>query len=42
MRQMNGIGSTVKIDDHGNRFGDYSLLAMVENNKNEQFKFKVI
>ena len=37
---MNGIGSAVKIDDHGNRYGDYSLLAMVENN-NKQFKFRV-
>ena len=40
MRQMNGIGSAVKIDEHGNRYGDYSLLAMVENN-NQQYKFRV-
>ena len=40
-RKMDGIGSQVLIDDSGNRYGDYSLLAMVEND-DQQFKFKVI
>ena len=39
-RSMQGISSPVLIDEAGNRFGDYALLAMVENNDN-QFKFKV-
>ena len=39
-RKMDGIGSQVLIDDSGNRYGDYSLLAMVEND-DQQFKFKV-
>ena len=37
---MDGIGSQVLIDESGNRYGDYSLLAMVENDE-QQFKFKV-
>lgn len=37
---MDGIGSQVLIDESGNRYGDYSLLAMVEND-DQQFKFKV-
>ena len=39
-RKMDGIGSQVLIDESGNRYGDYSLLAMVENDE-QQFKFKV-
>ena len=39
-RKMDGIGSQVLIDESGNRYGDYSLLAMVEND-DQQFKFKV-
>ena len=29
------------IDQAGNRYGDYALLAMVENDE-QQFKFKVL
>ena len=39
-RRMTGISSPVLIDEAGNRYGDYSLLAMVENDE-QQFKFKV-
>ena len=37
---MSGISSPVMIDQQGNRYGDYALLAMVEND-DQQFKFKV-
>lgn len=41
-RQMNGIASQVKIDEHGNRFGDYSLLAMDSRDTSaNKYKFKV-
>ena len=41
-RQMNGIASQVKIDEHGNRFGDYSLLAMDSKDTSaNKYKFKV-
>ena len=39
-RKVEGVGGFVLIDETGNRMGDYSLLAMVENN-DQQFKFKV-
>ena len=40
-RKMSGISSQVMIDQAGNRYGDYALLAMVENDE-QQFKFKVL
>ena len=40
---MNGIASQVKIDEHGNRFGDYSLLAMDPRDTSaNKYKFKVV
>merc|ERR1711935_315242 len=38
---MSGISSQVMIDQAGNRYGDYALLAMVENDE-QQFKFKTV